>query len=204
MEANASLPGRREKRKQEIRARIEDAAYELFRERGIDDTSIEQVCIAADVARRTFYGHYPNKQALLLALSVRRVWFTADDLRQRVMAADNNTPARVAAMIDTMEANLAGYGDVDRALILLGPGSLEEDNHLREVSESLRGYLADLFREGRAAGDTSRDFSPEILSNMVMGTTNTLIVNWAVDPGYPITARLEEARRLFDAVIRPS
>ena len=204
MTAMPTLPGRREKRKQEIRNRIENAAYELFRKRGIDETSIEQVCIAADVARRTFYGHYPNKQALLQALSIRRVWFTADDLRQRILEADTDTPARVGAMIDYMEENLSHYGDIDRALILLAPGSLEEDNHLREVSDSLRDYLAGLFRQGQASGDTSTRFSPELLANVVMGTTNTLIVNWAVDSRYPIAERLEEARGLFDTIIRPA
>ena len=56
--------GRREKRKQEIRSRIEEAAYTLFQRQGIDDTSIEEICVQADVARRTFYGHFPNKHAL--------------------------------------------------------------------------------------------------------------------------------------------
>jgi AcrR family transcriptional regulator len=46
--------GRREKRKQEIRTRIEDAAYALFQRQGIEETSIEQICVEADVARRTF------------------------------------------------------------------------------------------------------------------------------------------------------
>ena len=35
--------GRREKRKQEIRARIEEAAYQLFKDSGIEETSIEQI-----------------------------------------------------------------------------------------------------------------------------------------------------------------
>ena len=61
--------GRREKRKQEIRARIEDAAYALFKTQGIEETSIEQICVEADVARRTFYGHFPNKHALLGGLA---------------------------------------------------------------------------------------------------------------------------------------
>ena len=55
--------GRREKRKQEIRQRIEDAAYQLFQQQGIEDTSIEEICVEADVARRTFYGHFTNKHA---------------------------------------------------------------------------------------------------------------------------------------------
>ena len=65
MEITEAPPGRREKRKQEIRTRIEDAAYRLFRTQGIEDTSIEQICVEADVARRTFYGHFTNKHALL-------------------------------------------------------------------------------------------------------------------------------------------
>ena len=204
MDASDSLPGRREKRKQEIRDRIEEAAYTLFRKQGIDETSIEQICQAADVARRTFYGHYPNKQALLQALSIRRVWFSADDLVDRLEGVQAGTPEQVAAMIDYMEENLASYSDIDRALIITVPGSLEDDNHLRQVSDSLRDYLSKLFTEGQARGDTAPTFSAELLANMVMGTTNTLIVNWAVDPDYPIGARLEEARALFESVIRPA
>jgi AcrR family transcriptional regulator len=203
MDVTESLPGRRERRKQEIRNRIEAAAYELFREHGIEDTSIESICATADVARRTFYGHYPNKQALLQALSYQRVWFTADDMMHRIVEEQADTPARVTAMIDYMEENLSNYGETDRALILISPGSLEEGNHLREVSDSLVDYLADLFEQGQREGDTSTDFSPELLANLVMGTINMLVVHWATNPDYPISERLEEARRLFESSIRP-
>jgi AcrR family transcriptional regulator len=194
--------GRREKRKQEIRERIEEAAYALFKRHGIDEVSIEQICAGADVARRTFYGHYPNKQALLQAMSQSRVRFTADAMVQRVMQAQADTPARVDAMISYMEENLASYTAVDRALIVMAPGSLDDDSHLREVSDSLRDYLVELFARGQAEGDTSGAFSPALLADMVMGTINTMIVNWAANPDYPITEKLEEARRLFHSVIR--
>ena len=199
----AQAPGRREKRKQEIRDRIQQAAYRLFKQHGIDEVSIEQICEGADVARRTFYGHYPNKQALLQALSQSRVRFSADDMMQRIMAEQADTPSRVAAMIRYMEENLAGYTAIDRALIILAPGSLDDDNHLREVSDSLRDYLAGMFAQGQADGDTSQAFSPDLLADMVVGTTNTLIVNWALDQDYPIGEKLEEARDLFESVIRP-
>ena len=74
MDTVEAPPGRREKRKQEIRTRIEDAAYELFKLQGIEDTSIEQICVEADVARRTFYGHFPNKHALLGGLGISRLY----------------------------------------------------------------------------------------------------------------------------------
>jgi hypothetical protein len=100
-----------------------------------------------------------------------------------------------------MEANLAGYSDIDRALILIAPGSLDEENHLRDVSDSLRDYLARLFREGQESGDTGRRFSAELLAETVVGTTNTLIANWALNPDYPIAEKLEEAKRLFESII---
>ena len=198
----SQAPGRREKRKLEIRDRIERAAYELFKQKGLDEVSIEQICDAADVARRTFYGHYPNKSALLQALSYSRVWFTADDIMQRVMNKPVGTSARVEAMLGYMQENLASYSAVDRALILSAPGNLDADNHLRQVSESLRDYLATLFEEGQSAGDTTTQFTPGLLADMVMGTANTIIANWALNPDQPVAQQLEEARRLFASVIK--
>jgi len=201
IDAAESLPGRREQRKQEIRDRIESAAYELFKSKGIEETSIEQICAAADVARRTFYGHYPNKQALLQSLSQTRVWGTADTLIHDIMANHNSTRARMSAMIDYMEHNLGSYGAIDRALILIAPNSLDAENHLRDISDSLRDHFARFFRLGQQKGDTTGDYSPELLADMVVGTTNTLMVNWALDPDYPVFDKLEEARRLFARVI---
>ena len=201
MEAAETLPGRREKRKQEIRSRIEEAAYRLFQRDSIEEVSIEQICVAADVARRTFYGHVPNKQALLQSLSGSRVWFTADEMMHSIMSQHRDTRGRISAMIDYMEQNISNYSAIDRALILIMPGSLDDDNHLRDVSDSLRDYLANVFKQGQETGDTTTSFSPELLADMVMGTTNTMVVNWAVNPDYPIKSKLEEARRLFDSVI---
>lgn len=194
-------PNRRQKRKQEIRSRIEDAAYNLFKRDGIQEVSIEQICGAADVARRTFYGHYPNKQALLQSLSQTRVWGTADEMIARIRDTHNSTRARMSAMIDYMEQKLGTYEDVDRALILIGPSSFEDTSHLRDVSNSLRDHFIEFFKTGQKNGDTSSDYSPELLAEMVMGTTNALMANWALNPDYPIFEKLEEARSLFVNII---
>ena len=89
--AAAPVPGRREQRKLEIRARIEDAAYKLFREQGIEDTSIEQICVEADVARRTFYGHYTNKHALLGGLGLSRLYNQSEPMLALLIANHHTT-----------------------------------------------------------------------------------------------------------------
>jgi AcrR family transcriptional regulator len=195
------LPGRREKRKQEIRDRIERAAYTLFKRKGIEATSIEQICMGADVARRTFYGHYPNKYALLQSLSRAKVWGSVDALLQEIMENHEATRHRLSAMINTMKQNIGSYEAIDRALILIMPSSSEDENHLRAVSETLKDQLRHIFEIGQKSGDTTSNYSADLLAEMVVGTTNTLLMSWAVDTGYPISDKLEEARLLFNQVI---
>ena len=199
----AEVPlGRREKRKQEIRTRIEEAAYRLFRERGIEDTSIEQICLEADVARRTFYGHFPNKHALLGGLGISRLYDQCEPMLQLLMDNHRTTRDRLEAMIDYIESNFADYDDIDRQLILLAPSSFAEDTERqREIGNSASASFTRLITTGVELGDVKTEFSPEILAAMVVGTLNMLTTSWAINSDYPIFAKLEEARVMFEHLI---
>lgn len=193
---------RREKRKQQIRGRIEDAAYQLFREQGIDDTSIEQICEAADVARRTFYGYFPNKHALLGGLGISRLYSQSEPMLRQLMGNHRTTRARLEAMIDYIEARFAGYEDIDRQLILLAPSSFANDTEQqRQIGSTALASFTRLFEAGRELGDTTTDYSAEMLASVVVGTLNSLTTSWAFDSDYPVFAKLEEARLLFEALI---
>jgi len=194
--------GRREKRKQELRTRIEEAAYRLFRQQGIEDTSIEQICVEADVARRTFYSHFPNKHTLLGGLGISRLYDQSEPMLRLLMANHGSTRARLEAMIDYIESNFAGYEDIDRQLILLAPSTFAEDRERqREIGDSAMASFVRLIAAGVKLGDVRTEFSPEILAAMVVGTLNMLTISWAMNNDYPIFAKLEEARLLFEQLI---
>jgi AcrR family transcriptional regulator len=184
----AEVPlGRRKKRKQEIRSRIEEAAYRLFREQGIEDTSIEQICVEADVARRTFYGHFPNKHALLGGLGISRLYDQSEPMFRLLMNNHQATRGRLEAMIDYIESNFADYEDIDRQLILIAPSTFAEDaERQREIGDSAIASFVHLI---------------EILAAMVVGTLNMLTISWAMNSDYPIFAKLEEARVMFEHLI---
>ncbi|MGY1679287.1 TetR/AcrR family transcriptional regulator [Geodermatophilus sp. SYSU D01176] len=55
--------GSREQR----RARIEQTALELFRTRGFDQVTVEDLCSAAGVAPATFYRHFGTKEEVVFA-----------------------------------------------------------------------------------------------------------------------------------------
>jgi AcrR family transcriptional regulator len=119
-----------------------------------------------------------------------------------LMANHQTTRARLEAMIDYIESNFAGYDDVDRQLILLAPSTFAEDTERqREIGDSAMASFIRLIAAGVALGDVQTDFSPEILAAMVVGTLNMLTISWAMNSDYPIFAKLEEARVLFERLI---
>ena len=200
--AAAPVLGRREQRKLEIRARIEDAAYKLFREQGIEDTSIEQICVEADVARRTFYGHYTNKHALLGGLGLSRLYNQSEPMLTLLIANHHTTRSRLEAMIEYIGSKFATFSEFDRQLILIAPSVFAENTEQqREIGNSASASFTRLITAGHEIGDVRSDFSPEILATMVVGTLNMLMTTWAMNSDYPIFASLEEARALFTQLI---
>ncbi|WP_205881187.1 TetR/AcrR family transcriptional regulator [Leucobacter insecticola] len=55
-------------RRQETRARLLDAAAEVFTEEGLLGASVESVCTRAGFTRGAFYSNFSNKEELFLAL----------------------------------------------------------------------------------------------------------------------------------------
>ena len=59
--------GIREKKKQQTRKAIVDAAVKLFAESGFEETSMEELARAAGVGKSTIYGYFAAKEEIFLA-----------------------------------------------------------------------------------------------------------------------------------------
>ncbi len=76
-----SQPGSRAQRRvARTKAAIEDAFVQLVLEHGYERVAVEDISDRADLARATFYAHYPNKEAVLFSVFNRLV----EELMQRI------------------------------------------------------------------------------------------------------------------------
>ena len=65
--ADATGPGRRERKKRQTRDDIAATALRLFLDRGFDRVTVAQVAEAADVAEQTVFNHFRTKEDLVFA-----------------------------------------------------------------------------------------------------------------------------------------
>jgi TetR/AcrR family transcriptional regulator, cholesterol catabolism regulator len=99
---------RRARRKQQTREQILDAAVELFIRQGYDATIVDQIAAAADVARGTFFNHFPGKEDVTHAWIQRR----RHELRDTIAAT--TAPDATTRILDGLKAVAALY-DADSA-----------------------------------------------------------------------------------------
>jgi AcrR family transcriptional regulator len=95
----APQPGRRERKKAEVRQRISDAATALFLRHGFDEVSVSEIAEAADVARPTVFAHFPRKEDLFFD----RYPEVAGQLTRAIRGRPAGTSA-VTALRDTLVA----------------------------------------------------------------------------------------------------
>jgi AcrR family transcriptional regulator len=76
-----SRPGSRTQRRvARTKAAIEDAFVQLVLERGYEQVTVDDITGRADLARATFYAHYPNKEGVLFSVFNR----LTEDLVERI------------------------------------------------------------------------------------------------------------------------
>lgn len=61
------VESRRERKKQQVRRQLAEAAIKLFSEQGYEGTTVAQIAAAADVATKTFFNYFPSKEHAVFA-----------------------------------------------------------------------------------------------------------------------------------------
>jgi len=61
-----TVAGLRERKKQKTKASIQREALRLFKRRGYDETTIEDIAAAAEISPSTFFNYFPTKEDVVI------------------------------------------------------------------------------------------------------------------------------------------
>ena len=163
MDPQAKPASRRERKKERTRQEVYAAAMKLFAERSYHQVTVEEICEEADVARTTFFAHFPSKSALLREYS--RVVAT----RFRELHLDSKATAteQLHALATLVMETWFAQAEVMGAMLVessLPPGTrlerTDEANPIHELVENIirRGQTRGEFRPGIAADVAAHAF----------------------------------------------
>lgn len=191
----AAASGRRERRKQELQARILRAALDLFGRQGFFDTTIEQITEAADVGKGTFFNYFPSKEHVLAGFGELQVG------RIHAAIADYDPQAPTRGVLHRLMFSLAEAPGRSPALvrsILVANFSSQDVRRLfRRHMRRGRHGLARLIAEGQRRGEIRSDLSPAELSWSFMKAFFGTLVLWALHPPSRLETWVEPSFRLF-------
>ncbi len=124
---------------------LEEAAAELFAERGYEATTVEQICAAAGVSKPMLYRHFESKQELARRLLERR----RDELAAAPLDEFLRRPdaGSLLAMTDSWFAHVEAHPDSCRFLFRDITGDQELAQLQRELRRRQRSADVALLRE---------------------------------------------------------
>ena len=141
------------------RGRLQQAAYELYAERGFENTTVAEIAARAGLTERTFFRHFADKREVLFAGSAA--------LEEALVRAIAEAPAS-AAPLEAVGAALEAAGEVlpkrpatarRRQALIAANAELQERELIKMAS--LSAAMAGALR-GRGLTDQAASLTAEI------------------------------------------
>jgi len=169
------LLSRRERKKRDTRRRILDAAMTLMTDTPYDHVRIEDICAAADVANATFFLHFANKSALVLAFNEDVAAKIADELGDTRSTAQDQLRRLLAVYL----AEWGNHRHLMRQIVLEFISQPNSGVGFNEVSPGLLDLVGKIIRDGQRAAEFSRRIEPETAALALVAAWNAMAISWA-------------------------
>ncbi|MFI9721085.1 TetR/AcrR family transcriptional regulator [Streptomyces sp. NPDC052396] len=186
----------RERKKQRTRQALIDTALRLFTERGFDQVTLDELCAAVEVSKRTFFRTFTGKEDVASA-PLQDLWLAfLDDLRTREPDGGPLLELLEQALFAALERMTApGWSQrvrLSRQLAERTPSMEAHDLHFcrratLEAVELLHHRLA-------FDGD---DLRPRLAMDLLIAGFHCALAAWTTQPDEPgreeLAARMREA-----------
>ena len=166
--------GLRARKYGQARRALFDAAMELFRDKGFDETSAEEIADRAGFSRATFFNHFGSKAAVLRHYGES----LQEKLEQLLAEADPGRPPldRARDVLHAMASEAEARRDEVRLLLSF---SLRDPDYLVRPTAARRrvlGMVESLVAEAQRRGEARRDMSARELAAHLLGVYQVALV----------------------------
>ena len=175
---------------------IEKVALELFRERGFEETPVEDIAAAAGISRRTFFRYFGSKNDILFG----NFELLLDDLEQWLASAPDDRPMFDVIADATMQFNRVHTdGSVahrERMELILHTPALRANAALRNAE-----WLAVVARyASRRMGVAVDELGPQLVGHIALGAASAAYEQWLRDESSDLDELVHRAFRMAQAV----
>ncbi len=158
MDPQAKPPSRRERKKERTRQEVYAAAMKLFAERSYHEVTVEEICEEADVARTTFFAHFPSKSALLREYS-RAI---ATRFRESRWDSEASSTEQLRALATLVMETWFAQAEVMGAMLVESSHPWTARPERSEEANAIHELVEDIIRRGH----TRREFRPRIAADV--------------------------------------
>lgn len=188
----AVAAGLRERKKEATRRALVDAALSLFAARGFEETTVDDIAAAVDVAPRTFHRYFARKEDVLFVDAHRRI-----ELLRAALAA---RPADEPLLTSLREAIVFALADLadnhDREVLrtrVLADNPVVKAANLRYLDEWSAVVAEHVAARDRSSPD---DPWPALVARCVVGATAVARNRWLERDG-DLAAHIADAFALL-------
>jgi AcrR family transcriptional regulator len=170
--------GLRERKKQRQREVILEAAVGLFRERGFEETRIQDILERAEISLGTFYNYFPSKDAVLDEFGADVIASYVELARDELEAADQTVSDRVRAL--ARACGKAFSSDPAFMTVVATHSRAFGGSDQLAMHEDIPIYvlLSRLFEEGQAKSEIRPDLPPIELAVTFSGIFMFAVGGW--------------------------
>jgi len=190
--------GLRERKKARLRQQIIATAIRLFRERGYENTRVDDIIQALEISQPTFFRYFPSKETVLRDVAVHGIECAIEQLRA---AMDTNTTVaeRLRKYYGTMARQVEADRPLWQAVVLSGAMDTLRSLEIRQYEEVVAALLREVFSQGQKRGEITREVPVVHLAEFVGALYRTVVRDWTVDITGPhkLTDRVRSAMDFF-------
>ncbi|MGI9277593.1 MAG: TetR/AcrR family transcriptional regulator [Endozoicomonas sp.] len=187
----AHRTGLRERKKEIIRNRINAETIELIRLHGVVDTSIELICKASDISKKTFYNYYRSRHELIIAICQERLLARVMQMVDYAVSQHDRLDDRLTFFFNVFKQHYRLRDKLERELIRFMIHNFSGNR--TEGAEQL-GHMIECYTHlYTITGDELRpELSARFCAEITVGTINTLTLNWLTRDDYDIDSGLDQ------------